>query len=353
MKNKGMLVILIIMFIIAVTGGIVGFLESKKNKPNIPDNNNKTGTITYKYFLEDEEVEEMPVNEKIIDENGVEVTNEIYAFARANCSNGIKGDFNKEEWKYIPEKEMEGTCELHFAKAKYEVTITEPQNAKLDENNPKYINREETGTFIIIPNEGYEFSDFICSDNKQAVWNEENNTLVINSITKDVTCKVNFKLKELTVNIKVTNGEGSATKTIIYGESLAEVVTPKDGYENPEIKCSNNQKGIFKENTFSIDKVTNDSDCTITFKKTPPKKYTFKIEIPSLITILNGSTSTDVEEGKDTEITMKVQDGYTMSLDCGDILPSSTEDIDSTTKKYIFKGVKGNISCKAAAKISE
>lgn len=353
MKNKGMLIILIIMFIIAVTGGIVGFLESKKNKPNIPDNNNKTGTITYKYFLEDEEVEEMPVNEKIIDENGVEVTNEIYAFARANCSNGIKGDFNKEEWKYIPEKEMEGTCELHFAKAKYEVTITEPQNARLDENNPKYINREENGTFIIIPNEGYEFSDFICSDNKQAVWNEENNTLVINSISKDVTCKVNFKLKELTVNIKVINGEGSATKTIIYGESLAEVVTPKDGYENPEIKCSNNQKGIFKENTFSIDKVTNDSDCAITFKKTPPKKYTFKIEIPSLITILNGSTSTDVEEGKDTEITMKVQDGYTMSLDCGDILPSSTEDIDSTTKKYIFKGVKSNISCKASAKISE
>ena len=353
MKNKGMLVILIIMFIIAVTGGIVGFLESKKNKPNIPDNNNKTGTITYKYFLEDEEVEEMPVNEKTIDENGVEVTNEIYAFAGDKCTNGIKGEFNKEEWKYIPEKEMEGTCELHFAKAKYEVTITEPQNARLDENNPKYINREETGTFIIIPNEGYEFSDFICSDNKQAVWNEENNTLVINSITKDVTCKVNFKLKELTVNIKVTNGEGSATKTIIYGESLAEVVTPKDGYENPEIKCSNNQKGIFKENTFSIDKVTNDSDCTVTFKKTPPKKYTFKIEIPSLITILNGSTSTDVEEGKDTEITMKVQDGYTMSLDCGDILPSSTEDIDGTTKKYIFKGVKSNISCKASAKISE
>ena len=155
------------------------------------------------------------------------------------------------------------------------------------------------------------------------------------------------------LNIKVTNGEGSTTKTIIYSDSLAEVVTPKDGYENPEINCSNNQKGIFKENTFSIDKVTNDSDCTITFKKTPPKKYTFKIEIPSLITILNGSTSTDVEEGKDAEITMKVQDGYTMSLDCGDILPSSTEDVDSTTKKYIFKGVKSNISCKASAKISE
>ena len=47
MKNKVMLVILIIMFIIAVTGGVVGFLESKKNKPDTP-NDNKAGTITYK-----------------------------------------------------------------------------------------------------------------------------------------------------------------------------------------------------------------------------------------------------------------------------------------------------------------
>lgn len=352
MKNKGMLVILIIMFIIAVTGGVVGFLESKKNKPDTP-NDNKAGTITYKYFLEDEEVNEMPVNEKTIDENGMEVTNEIYAFSRFNCNPSLTGDFNTEEWKFVPAEEIESTCELYFVKAKYEVTITEPINATLNVNNPKYINREENGTFIIVPNEGYEFSKATCSDNKQTSWDEEKNALIINSITKDVSCKVDFKLKELTVNIKVTNGEGSTTKTITYGESLKEVVTPKDGYENPEVKCSNNQNGVFKENTFGIDKVTNDTDCTVVFKKTPAKKYTFKVELPNLVTILNGATSSEVEEGKDAEITMKVHDGYTMTLDCGNILPSSTEDVDATTKKYIFKSVKSNISCKATAKVSE
>lgn len=50
---------------------------------------------------------------------------------------------------------------------------------------------------------------------------------------------------------------------------------------------------------------------------------------------------------------MKVHDGYTMTLDCGNILPSSTEDVDAATKKYIFKSVKSNISCKATAKVSE
>lgn len=352
MKNKGMLVILIIMFIVAVAGGVIGFLESKKNKPDT-QNENKTGTITYKYYLEDEAVDEMPVNEKTTDENGMEITNEIYAFSRFNCTNNLTGDFNIEEWKFVPAQEIESTCELYFVKEKYEVTITEPINAKLDENNPKYINREENGTFIIVPNEGYEFSKATCSDNKQTSWDEEKNALIINSITKDVSCKVDFKLKELTVNIKVTDGEGSTTKTITYGESLKEVVTPKDGYENPKVKCSNNQNGVFKENTFSIDKVTNDTDCTIVFKKTPAKKYTFKVEIPSLVTILNGSTSSEVEEGKDAEITMKVEDGYTMTLDCGNILPSSTEDVDNTTKKFIFKGVKSNISCKVTAKVSE
>lgn len=353
MKNKGMLVILIIMFIIAVTGGVVGYLESKKNKPNTPEEP-KTGTITYKYYLEDEEVQEMPVNEKTIDENGMEVTNEIYAFSRSICTNNLTGDFNKEEWKFEPTVEtIESTCELYFVKAKYEVTITEPINAKLDENNPKYINREENGTFIITPNEGYEFSKATCSDNKQTSWDSTQNALIINSITKDVSCKVDFKLKELTINLKVVDGEGSTTKTITYGEALKEVVTPKEGYENPEISCSNEQKGIFKDNTFSIDKVTNNSDCTVTFKKTPAKKYTLKVEVPSLVTILKGSTTIETEEGKDAEITMKVQEGYTMSIDCGNTLPSNTEDVDSTTKKYTFKGVKNNISCKVTATLSE
>ena len=66
-----------------------------------------------------------------------------------------------------------------------------------------------------------------------------------------------------------------------------------------------------------------------------------------------GSPEQCTRTAQDAEITMKVHDGYTMTLDCGNILPSSTEDVDATTKKYIFKSVKSNISCKATAKVSE
>ncbi len=353
MKNKGMFVILIIMFLIAVSGGVVGYLESKKEKPIEPEK--PKGTITYKYFLEDQEVQEMPVNEKTTDENGMETVNELYTFSRFNCTNDVTGDFDTTEWKFIPKSEDESTCELYFVKAKYEVTLTiTDSNATLDENNPKYIAREQDGQFIINPVEGYTFNSTLCSDNKQTSWDETKNTLTINSITKDVSCTVSFKLKELTVNINVDHGDGATTKVVKYGESIKEVVTPKEGYANPTIKCTSKlQQGVFKENTFNIDKVIDNNTCTITFKKTVPKKYSFKIELPEEITIINGSTSAEIEEGKDNEITFKIQEGYKMSLSCGGINPSKEESIDTTTKKYTFLGIKSNISCKATAVKSE
>lgn len=352
MKNKGMLVILIILFIITTSCGVIGYMESKKEKPTTPEQ--PKGKITYKYYLEDEEVQEMPVNEVTTDENGVETTNELYTFSRFTCTNNVTGDFDTTEWKFNPASEEESTCELYFVKAKYEVTLTiTGSNATPDVNNPKYVAREQDGSFIIVPTEGYEFSKTECSDNKQTTWNPTTNTLTISSVTKDVSCKVYFKLKELSVNINVKNGEGTTTKTLNYGEAIKEVITPKEGYEKPTIVCTNKQVGVFKDNTFNIDKVTDNSTCTITFNKTVPKKYSFKIELPAEITIINGSTSAEIEEGKDNEVTFKIQEGYNMSLNCGGINPSKEEVIDSTTKKYTFLGIKSNISCKATASLSE
>lgn len=354
MKNKGMLIVLIIMFIIALSGGIVGYLESKKEKPETPKPEEK-GQITYKYFLEDQEVEEMPVNEKTVDENGVETVNVLYKLSEQHCTNGVTGTFDENKWKFTVDKEVDSVCELHFVKAKYEVTLTiAGSNATLDINNPKYIDREQDGVFKINPSEGYEFSSAECSDNKQTTWDSTQSALLINSITKDVSCKVVFKLKELTVNINVTNGEGSTTKTVNYGDNIKEVVIPKEGYGTPTIKCTSKlQQGVFKENTFNIDKVIDNNTCTIVFNKTAPKKYTLQIELPEEITITNGSTSAEIEEGKEAEITFKIQEGYKMSLDCGDIKPSSETPIDSTTIKYSFLGIKSNISCKATATKSE
>ena len=175
----------------------------------------------------------------ISSEVNLQTINELYTFSRFTCTNDVTGDFDTKEWKFLPKNEEESTCELYFVKAKYEVTLTiTGSNATLDENNPKYVAREQDGQFIIKPTEGYVFDKTTCSDNKQTSWKKKKNTLTISSVTKDVSCTVSFKLKELTVNINVKNGEGSTTKTVNYGESIKEVVTPKAGFGTPTIKCS-------------------------------------------------------------------------------------------------------------------
>ena len=64
MKNKGMLFILFILFLIAATGAGVGFYYNNigiNQKPiEIPK-----GKVVYKYYLEDIEVTEMPKNKTI------------------------------------------------------------------------------------------------------------------------------------------------------------------------------------------------------------------------------------------------------------------------------------------------
>lgn len=355
MKNKGMFVFLLLMFLIATAGGVIGLIESKKAKPETPTPEEK-GQVTYKYYLEGEEVQEMPVNEKTVDANGVETVNELYKLSEQHCTNGVTGTFDEKEWKFTVDKEIDSVCELRFVQSKYEVTLTlvNSSDATLDPNNLKYIERDQDGVFVITPTEGYGFVKADCSDNKSYKWDETKNTLTLETINKDVACKVIFALKEFTINLNVTNGEGSTTKTVKYGENIKEVVTPKEGYANPSIDCTNKlQKGTFKENTFIIDKVIGNNTCTVIFNKTAPKKYSFNIELPAEITILNGSKSAEIEEGKDNEITFKVQEGYKMSLNCGDINPSKEESIDTTTKKYTFLGIKSNISCKATATKSE
>ena len=71
MKNKGLFIIFIILFILSASAAGIGYYEHTKKEPTVPNNNNsKDGKITYKYYLEDLEVEQMPTNEKILDDLG-------------------------------------------------------------------------------------------------------------------------------------------------------------------------------------------------------------------------------------------------------------------------------------------
>lgn len=353
MKNKAMLIILVILFLITSLSAGVGYYYNS-NRESKKDPIIEKGKVVYKYYLEDTEVNEMPKNETITNEDGTQSVNKLYNFLRFSCTNDLTGEFNEENWKFNPTEEKDSTCSLYFVNSKYAITLT-VVNGTASEDNPKYIDREENGAFKITPHEGYQYKDAVCSDDKEATWNENDKTLLINAVTKDVMCKVNFSIQTLTAKITVVNGTGNTSESVEYGQSVSAIVSANDGYEKPKIECSNKQTATFENNKVTIQKLTQNTECKVTFNAVPVKKYKLTVELPThnQVTIVGGSNIQEIEEGKTGTFTLKNADGYTSSISCGDVSPTKKEEIDSTTTKYTFLSMTKDISCEVTAKASE
>lgn len=346
MKSKGLKIILVFLILLTGSCGAIGYVESKKvenNKPNEVENK-----ITYEYYLEDELQQDMPINTpNATDENGNAIVNEpTYQFSRFTCTNDLTGDFDVDNWKFIPKENKTSTCKLYFVKTNYSVTLT-ITNGVEDENNLKVIQREKDGKFIIKPNEGYVYKSATCSDNKEGAWDESTNTFTLNAIMKDITCKIDFEIKQLQADITVVNGKGNTTETVNYGESISAIVEPNSGYEKAKIDCTNKQTGTFSSNKFTISKLTDNTKCTITFEKAPVVKHTLKVNIldNTKYSISSGSESIPVDNGSTGIFTIKSIDGTAPNVSCGNINPSKIDNVDSNTFKYTFLNVTNNITC--------
>lgn len=352
MKNKGIIFLLFLLFIICAGGGGVGYYKSKMapSTPTKPPVIDKV-KVAYLYYLEDEKVDAMPTNETIIDENGVETKEINYKFLKYSCTNDLSGDFDEESWTFVPATEKDSTCSLYFVKTKYSVTLT-VVNGTVSENNPEFVMREETGEFAITPHEGYEYKDAVCSDDKEVTWDAKRNVLVVSAVTKDVMCKVNFSVKTLTAKITVINGTGNTSESVEYGNSVEAIVEAKDGYEKPKIECTNKQTATFADNKVTIAALTNNTECKVTFTAVPVEKFKLTVELPSQVTVVSGTTSQEIESGKDGTFTLQTEEEYTSTINCGDVTPSNVEAIDSYTTKYTFLSIKKNISCKVTATAS-
>ena len=341
--KKILIVILSICFLLTTVASIVGFLQHKKivEEPPIPTEV-KTNFVSYEYYFENEKVEEMPVNS--ID------TEVKYIFSRYVCTNGLSGTFDTTLWKFTPNEDKESLCNLYFVRSQYEVAITATNGIVENDDDGKFmISRENEGQFTVTPNEGYKFKNVVCSNGKEAVYDISSNTLNISSVMESVACKVNFEIKKFKAKINVVNGTGSTTETQKYGSDVRVIVKPKDGYEKPTTTCTNDQKGTFSNNTFTIYKLTNATTCTITFKKKPIQLYTLKItNLPSTLTIVSGNKSQSIKKGTDGKISIKPASGYSVNLTCN-VKPSSfTTDADGTVN-YVFLNVSKDITCSASA----
>ena len=121
-----------------------------------------------------------------------------------------------------------------------------------------------------IPESGYSYSHTICNGTKlkseNAIFNEETNSIDIKGITEQSNCKFYFNkngeeiinTRNVTIKVK-TDTETEETKQVNNGEDITFTLTPKEGYVNPKVTCTNSQTGTIQNNTLTVSNVTNDT----------------------------------------------------------------------------------------------
>ena len=347
MKNKPIIVLLAVLFLVSASAGTYGYMHSKDENVK-PTPEPPKPTITYEYYLEDHLVAEMPNK---IDDNGNQIE-----YSKYYCDNNMTLDFDEEAWAYMLSNEVEGVCKIYFVRSEYKVTIT-ATNALINGEEASYdffVPRGTGGSFNIIPNEGYEYKVVSCANDKEAVYDISTNMLNINYVSEDTACKIDFDKRNLKLDIVVKNGTGTTTEYKDYGESISAIVQPNEGYEKPKIECTNNQEFTYKDNQLTIAKLTDDSKCTVTFSKTPAVTYNLIIDnIPEQVTITSGNKQQSVVSGKDGKFSLRAEDGYIIILDCNGVKPSNEQADPDGTITYTFLGVSRNITCNITTQYEE
>ena len=337
MKNKIILIILIVLFIISSSCSVIGIIEHNKDK-KAPQAQKETQKITYEYYIDEILVEEMPPSD--IDDDG----NNLYKYVKSSCT----GEFDTEKWKFNPSNKTNGVCKLYFVKTYYDVDIT-ATNGSVDEENESKIARENDGQFKVTPNEGYVFKEVNCSNNKKATYDKSTNTLSINVITEDIACKIDFEIKSLKMDLVVKNGNGNTTEEVNYGQSVSVLVQPKDGYEKPTVTCTNNQEAFIKDGTLTIQKLTKDTQCTATYSKIPIVKYKLILKLPEHATLISGNLEQTIVAGKDANFSVKPDEGYELEVDCGGPRPE-IETLEDGTINYTLLQMSKNLTCTLTSK---
>ncbi len=339
--KKTIIAVLSTLFVLSTSAGIIGLIQHNKNsKEPVKIEENKT--LSYEYYLDDILQKEMPNND--IDDDG----NKLYKYTKYQCTNNITGTFDEDNWKFTPSKEDDGICKIYFVNNYYDVDIT-ATNGYVDDNNEVKVARESDGQFIVNPNDGYDFKEVNCTNNKQASYDKSTKTLNINVITEDVACKIDFEIKALKMNLVVKNGNGNTTENVNYGQSVSVLVEPKDGYEKPTVTCTNNQEAYIKDGTLTIQKLTKDTVCTATYSKKPIVKYKLSIKVSENATLVAGNLEQTIEQGKDANFRVKPNDGYELEIDCGGPRPE-IEELEDGSTNYTLLQMSSNLTCSVTAK---
>ncbi len=339
-NNKLVIIIFVLLIIICASCGTVGLLASKnegKEKTEEPSDGNYQ--VVFRYYLDGDSVEEITEQEYLEQENpefeGAVEKIPLYTFEKYDCTKGITGAWNEEEWKFVTDElTANTTCRLYFTKNVHNMTI-KAVNAVLPNNTEEQeyeIQVNKDLTVKIKPNDGYvldKTTGIQCTSDAKAEYNEETNDLKITNVTKDNTvCTISFKISDLKVEVRVANGNAEeSTKSVSYGGSATFNIKPSENYVYESVTCTNGQKATYNigNQTLTVSGITKDTVCSVQFK---PLKYKVTLKVVGG-TIAGGSATQEKSEGQNASFGIDPQDGYTSekeSLDCGAGVKSLYED---------------------------
>ncbi len=305
MKNKKAIAIFITsLAILSLACGVVGYLEYKKG-----DNAPTERVITYKYYLNNSEVSEMPTNATLIssstESSSSEEPEKLYAFNSATCTNKVKYTWDEDTWTFKTDNSADSTCKLYFVTTFNQITIT-ATNATITPLSNNKIKRGEDAIITITPTEGYKYKQAICTNNEVTEWDKEKKLLTVKNIYADTSCDVTYEMSKFSVEVKVNNGSGDTTLEYNYGTKVEVSIQASSGYGIPDVTCTNDQKATWTNGTFTISKLTDDTICTVNFKQIQNITYTVEMDVGEHGILSSGTSIVTVKSGASASFTILV-----------------------------------------------
>lgn len=184
----------------------------------------------------------------------------------------------------------------------------------------KYTNYNGAVTFDVVPDFPYiiDNSKISCTP-KNVKISSDDKTITISDVTDNTTCTAELVKAPYQVTLKVVNGAVSSGKKVVAvranGEATYEAVA-FDGYtlDDPYMSCDKGATISRNSNIFTVSKINNTQECTVTLRKAP-YKVTFNIP--------NGGTTVgnpvQIRQGETGVVPIYANIGYTtegMTVSC-------------------------------------
>ena len=157
-------------------------------------------------------------------------------------------------------------------KIKINLTKAKINNTKIFSET---INDYETSYQITPDKSIYVFKgDINCTGNVDYKLDKNTNILTLENISTDVTCTVEYKGKDLNVELVAEHASVPAL-TVVEAETDAKItVNPDNGYAFKTATCTNGQTYKYSNKTFTVENVTSNTICTLNYV-TESKKYDY------------------------------------------------------------------------------